>query len=226
MTVSGILAVAGVIALISAIIGGGIKAKEIEVPHLPPLVRIITSILGLVLLGAALWLETIKLSPAPFSPTSTAEVQDTGAVFTLNNGDEILIKNLGVLEGSRWLNCDPGSAGVFLTPGISQGSNATWQVLDAEGDGVFSLKCLGTGVTQAWWLDGKTLDGTVALKPDTYQFTGTQWRLVTVNAGVVQFYCLGHLEGPRWLNGNTLDGSVNLVVDPTAFSGTRWEIIR
>ena len=57
MTVSVVFAIAGVIALLFGIIGGGIKAKEIEVPLLSTRIRIITVIIGLVLIGFTLWLE-------------------------------------------------------------------------------------------------------------------------------------------------------------------------
>lgn len=70
MTVSVVFAVAGVIALLVGIVGGGIKAKEIEVPPIPGRVRIITIIVGLALIGATVWLEIRK--NAAGAPVSTA----------------------------------------------------------------------------------------------------------------------------------------------------------
>jgi hypothetical protein len=62
MTVSVVFAIAGVIALLFGIIGGGIKAKEIEIPNLSPKVRVITIIVGLALIGITAWLENNKVS--------------------------------------------------------------------------------------------------------------------------------------------------------------------
>ena len=71
MTVSVVFAIAGVVALLFGIIGGGIKAKEIEVPLLPIRARIITVIIGLILLGATLWLENDKkMQVVPIENTS------------------------------------------------------------------------------------------------------------------------------------------------------------
>lgn len=53
MTVPVVLAIAGVIALLVGVLGGGIKAKEVEVPPVTPIIRIITSATGLVLIAAA-----------------------------------------------------------------------------------------------------------------------------------------------------------------------------
>jgi ABC-type sugar transport system substrate-binding protein len=71
MTVSVVFAIAGVVALLFGIIGGGIKAKEIEVPLLPIRARIITVIIGFILLGTTLWLENDKkMQVIPIENTS------------------------------------------------------------------------------------------------------------------------------------------------------------
>jgi regulation of enolase protein 1 (concanavalin A-like superfamily) len=68
-----ILAIAGSIALLIGLFGGGVKAKEIEVPTLARGPRILSSLLGMGLIGIAIW-----LSPNPAqqvgSPTSTPVV--------------------------------------------------------------------------------------------------------------------------------------------------------
>ena len=57
MTVSVVFAIAGVIALLFGIIGGGVRAKELEVPPLAGKVRIITGVIGLILIGLAIIFE-------------------------------------------------------------------------------------------------------------------------------------------------------------------------
>lgn len=63
MTVSVVFAIAGVIALLFGIVGGGIKAKEVEIPFLNSTARIITVVVGLVLIGITVWLESGKNLP-------------------------------------------------------------------------------------------------------------------------------------------------------------------
>jgi hypothetical protein len=72
MTVSVVFAIAGVIAILFGIIGGGIKVKEIEVPLLSTRVRIITVIIGLVLIGFTLWEENYTSTSAQVKPTPTS----------------------------------------------------------------------------------------------------------------------------------------------------------
>jgi len=89
MTVSVVFAIAGVIALLFGIIGGGIKAREVEIPHLPVAVRVVTVILGLAFLGATVWLEgnrALAREPVPtqqvvtLSPASTPPNDPTATV--------------------------------------------------------------------------------------------------------------------------------------------------
>src|ERR1700690_4561742 len=54
MTLPIILAAAGCLALLAGLFGGGFKAKEVEVPKITLLPRIFSSLIGLVLVGAAI----------------------------------------------------------------------------------------------------------------------------------------------------------------------------
>jgi hypothetical protein len=56
MTLPTVLAIAGCIALLVGLFGGGVKAREIEVPTISILPRILSGIAGLVLIGIAMWL--------------------------------------------------------------------------------------------------------------------------------------------------------------------------
>ena len=77
MTVPVVLAIAGVAALFLGIWGGGIKAKEIEIPRAPIKARSTISIIGFVLIGISVWLSTTNtitlqsIVPSTNTPTAT-----------------------------------------------------------------------------------------------------------------------------------------------------------
>jgi hypothetical protein len=80
MTVSVVFAIAGVIAILFGIVGGGIKAKEIEIPSLPTKVRIVTTTMGVILISITLWLESnnnAQISPTPTTTLTTLSVTTT-----------------------------------------------------------------------------------------------------------------------------------------------------
>jgi len=83
MTVSVVFAIAGVVALLFGVIGGGIKAKELEVPRLPIVVRIITILAGLILIGTTIWLENKIQAPiAASEPTQLSVPAETKSPVT------------------------------------------------------------------------------------------------------------------------------------------------
>jgi hypothetical protein len=80
MTLPIVLAIAGSIALLIGLFGGGVKAKEIEVPKLSIGPRILSSLLGIVLIGIAIRLpnppqSTESSTSTPISPTEPAPTQ-------------------------------------------------------------------------------------------------------------------------------------------------------
>ncbi len=89
MTVSVVFAIAGVVALLFGIVGGGIKAKEIEVPLLSARTRLVTILVGITLIGFTIWLEnnnstsasTISATASPSSilPTITTQIPTTAS---------------------------------------------------------------------------------------------------------------------------------------------------
>lgn len=83
MTVSVVFAIAGVIALLVGIVGGGIKAKEIEVPLIPNKVRVVTILVGVALIGATVWLEVAKMAARP--PASTGQTPAASPGFEPQN---------------------------------------------------------------------------------------------------------------------------------------------
>lgn len=62
MTVPIILAIIGGIALLIGLFGGGVKAKEIEIPKIPGWPRLFSAGVGVILLGISVWLYS---SPPP-----------------------------------------------------------------------------------------------------------------------------------------------------------------
>lgn len=195
------------------------KSSQIKI-----LLGIIAFLVIIVFLLFGWKITKINVGGVELVPPNSNE-QNSNANFALHHGDEIYIKNLGEIDGYRWLNCVTSNATVILTSNTTDYSGTKWQVVDPDGDGVFSLKCLGTGNEATRWLDGSTSDEIVSLKPNSDEYSGAKWRLVVDN-GTVRFFCMGYVEGAKWLNGNTVDGSINLVADPSTFSGTNWEIIK
>src|ERR1700722_14110532 len=76
------------------------------------------------------------------------------------------------------------------------------------------------------YLDGRTGDGTVGLAPKTGgDFTGTKWKVVKLEKGVLGLECQGDMDGNRWLDGRTGDGTVALAPKTGGeFTGTKWKI--
>lgn len=81
MTLPTILAMAGCIALLVGLFGGGIKVREVEVPKINTFPRISSTIFGMVLIGLAV---SMSLSPASASQqpaeTSTPAPQPTATL--------------------------------------------------------------------------------------------------------------------------------------------------
>jgi len=71
ITLQIVLAIAGSIALLIGLFGGGLKAKEIEVPTLARGPRILSSLVGIILIGVAIWLSFPNSPPLTGSSTST-----------------------------------------------------------------------------------------------------------------------------------------------------------
>lgn len=79
----GIITGIGGIALLVALFGGGIKAKEIEIPPIPVSARILSGITGIILIGIAVRLSNpAALAPAVPSPVvSTATAQAPAVIL-------------------------------------------------------------------------------------------------------------------------------------------------
>lgn len=71
-----VIATIGGIALLIGIFGGGVKAKEVEIPLIPPFIRILSAITGIVLLGITIWLSIGSSTPTipPTNVLATAAI--------------------------------------------------------------------------------------------------------------------------------------------------------
>jgi hypothetical protein len=96
MTVPVVLAIAGVVALFLGVWGGGIKAKEIEIPPAPPKARLIVGIVGFIFIGISIWLssptsndgqQASPTNPTSSIPTPTAVIV-VGATVSRSQVDE------------------------------------------------------------------------------------------------------------------------------------------
>ncbi len=116
-------------------------------------------------------------------------------------------------------------AAVGLAPQVGGNfSGALWRV-DRIGRDVVALECQGH-LDGPRWLDGRTQNGTVGLAPSGRGYSGTRWRVVSLdptNPDVVGLECLGDIPGNRWLDGRTMDATVGLA-SSTGPSGTAWRI--
>jgi hypothetical protein len=66
-----ILVLTGCVALLAGLFGGGIKTKDIELPTISRMPRIISGLVGILLIGAATWLYIRPSAPATPQPTET-----------------------------------------------------------------------------------------------------------------------------------------------------------
>lgn len=71
MTLQIVLAIAGSIALMIGLFGGGLKAKEIEIPTLARGQRILSGLVGIALIGVSIWLSILNTNVSAEIPTST-----------------------------------------------------------------------------------------------------------------------------------------------------------
>ena len=74
MTLPIVLAIAGCIALLVGLFGGGVKAKEIEIPKISPVSRMFSILIGLIMIGAATELSFPSFTRSPdATPEPTKE---------------------------------------------------------------------------------------------------------------------------------------------------------
>ncbi len=97
MTVEVVLAIAGVVALLTGILGGGIKAKEVEIPSIRTSIRVASTVVGVILIALSIW-KPGNVSPSNSSASIDATIfadrswQDSGV--DIGTGNTVSIKYL------------------------------------------------------------------------------------------------------------------------------------
>lgn len=80
-SVAVVFAIAGIVALFLGILGGGIKVKEVEIPHSPPKSRVIVGTVGVIFIGISLWLSLAAPTINAPQPSGTATFSITQTSF-------------------------------------------------------------------------------------------------------------------------------------------------
>jgi hypothetical protein len=88
----------------------------------------------------------------------------------------ISLKNLGHIEGPRWLNGRTADGLADLAPSNDY-TGTKWEVVVA-GNNAIALKCLGN-IEGPRWLNGNTVEGSLDLVPQwgAQSYSGTLWEI-------------------------------------------------
>ncbi|HEY5731146.1 MAG TPA: hypothetical protein VIS72_13920 [Anaerolineales bacterium] len=103
MTVPIVLALIGGVALLIGLFGGGVKAKEIEIPKIPGWSRLFSAVFGIILLGVSVWLYSSPPSGGiatltalvPNQPTdipAPVEINFEASKTSINDGNCSVLK--------------------------------------------------------------------------------------------------------------------------------------
>ena len=84
-----LLMLAGIVALLAGLFGGGITVKDYSIPKISTIPRVMSSLIGLVLIAAAVWLFARPAAPPPPAATPTSAAQLPTATATLTPTPEV-----------------------------------------------------------------------------------------------------------------------------------------
>jgi hypothetical protein len=160
---------------------------------------------------------------------ATSQFSSALAYFgdALRDGAVVSFRCLGhipaptVFLDGRTLEADVG-----LAPEYGGGFSGTMWRVARIGRDVIALECQGN-LDGPRWLDGRTQESSVGLAPNSRDFSGTRWRVRSLDRrdpDIVALECLGNIPGNRWLDGRTQDATVGLASN-TGPSGTAWRIL-
>lgn len=159
MTLPSILAIAGCIALVISLLGGGIEAIKVIIPKISFWSRVSLGLLGCVLVGISIWLYAVTSMPSliiPSSPTSPAMTATSVAIIqatAASSPSKIPIppaivtsaippSPLGI--GSTWISPKDGMIMVYVPAGqFTMGSN----------DGPSDEQPVHTVYLDSFWID-------------------------------------------------------------------------
>ena len=125
MTLPVVLGIAGCIALLAGLFGGGVKAKELEVPKLPKGPRILSIVGGLILVGSAVfvYLRNPSSPEHPLAPPSSAAASPSG-VLTVQIWDVVDDQKDSLVASEQFSASDPetvlSQAGHWIVERISE----------------------------------------------------------------------------------------------------------
>src|SRR5271157_2435290 len=89
MTLPSILAIAGCVALVISLLGGGIEAIKVIIPKISFWSRVSLGLLGCVLIGIAVWLYVATSLPSPITINSPTSPATTAASATITQATAI-----------------------------------------------------------------------------------------------------------------------------------------
>ncbi len=145
----------------------------------------------------------------------------------LQDGTTIKLYCLGHLPGATWLYAGFENGKPVPRLGAEHAHAASFRVEGGVSGSDLRLRWIGGTTLQKWYLDGRTLDGTVGIAGPAN--SGTWWKAYYFDGygGSVRLDCQGHLKTPdnfRWLDGRTTSATIGLApnVDYPRYSGTRW----
>jgi hypothetical protein len=167
MTLPSILALAGCAALLLGLLGGGLKAKEIEVPQITNRIRVISASLGVVLIGVALWLYALESKDLTVGivPTDTP----VAAIAPVSESHAPVLKSVVIRE-------DSSTGNLILYQDVS------YSDLDGDADIIDWILVSSTDPKASVW-DGK-VENSVEQQKQGAIFTGV-WNCNGMNSSTV-----------------------------------------
>jgi hypothetical protein len=145
MSISVVFAIAGVIALLFGIVGGGIKAKEIEVPILPVNVRIATIIIGIILIGFTFWLEMNNKA-------QTAQVSEPSQNTSLESPEELAPKILSDARNWESIASTDFSSNKWLKESFDDESWKGNEKITSDGTYLVTLNNVSDSPDDGFWI--------------------------------------------------------------------------
>jgi hypothetical protein len=187
MSVPIVLSIAGVIILLIGIMGGGIKAKEIEIPPIPAKVRIIASLVGVILIWIAIWQSSIIGQPSPTQTEATATYLANTTPVNSFIPDPSKHYSIQSVYSEKFLTVSDGSLDdntpIIQSEWVSE-THQFWQfeALDGEDSGYYYIHSVKSG---------KCLDVDYASQDDgtqifQYHCTWTnnhKWKIIALGSG-------------------------------------------
>jgi 3-keto-disaccharide hydrolase len=145
MTVSVVFAIAGVIALLFGIVGGGIKAKEIEVPLLPIWARITTIVIGIVLIGATFWLENDNAA-------QIAQIDNPSQATSTDSPEKLASESLAEAKNWNLIAGTEFASGAWPKDSLDEENWKGIETITTNGTYLVTINYVGEGASDGFWI--------------------------------------------------------------------------